>query len=141
MRIVIAVLCVFSLALVACGDDDDGETSLQTFCEKNEELNELNAELFAPPMDETPEEVEAIADEAVAVSKEMEAAAPDEIQETMDQLVSFETITQVLEEAEWDIEAAGAEIEAAISDVDPATIEEFATFMEENCTTEIEPEG
>ena len=92
-------------------------------------------------MDETPEEVEAIADEAVAVSKEMEAAAPDEIQETMDQLVSFETITQVLEEAEWDIEAAGAEIEAAISDVDPATIEEFATFMEENCTTEIEPEG
>ena len=92
-------------------------------------------------MDETPEEVEAIADEAVAVSKEMEAAAPEEIQETMDQLVPFQTIAQVLEEGEWDIEAVGDDVEALISDVDPAAIEEYTTFLEENCTTETEPEG
>lgn len=141
MRIAIAVLCVFSLALVACGDDDDGETSLQTFCEKNAEIDELSIGLFAPPMDETPEEVEAIADEAVAIAEDMEAAAPDEIQETMDQLVPFETIAQVLEEADWDVEAVGDEIDALISNVDPAAIQEFTGFLDENCTTEIEPEG
>jgi hypothetical protein len=138
---VIAILCVFSLVLVACGDDDDGETSLQTFCEKNEELEQANAELFAPPFDETPEEVEAIATESVAIDQEMDGAAPEEIQDTMAQLIPYETFAEVMEQNGWDVEASGDEIDALISDVDPAAIEEFTTFMEENCTTEIEPEG
>lgn len=75
-RVVIAILCVFSLVLVACRDDDD-EASLETFCEKNAELTEINEELFVPPMDETPDEVETLVAEGLLVLEEMEAAAPE----------------------------------------------------------------
>lgn len=141
MRVVIAILCVFSLVLlVACGDDDD-EASLETFCEMNAQLTEINEELFVPPMDETPEEVEMLVSEGLAVVEEMEAAAPEEIQETLGELVSFETFAEVLEANDWDVEASGDEMDALIGSVDPATVEEFTAYTQENCTTDAASDG
>ncbi len=135
MRVVIAILCVFSLVLVACGDDDD-EASLETFCEKNAQLTKINEELFVPPMDETPDEVETLVAEGLLVVEEMEAAAPEEIQETLGELVSFETYAEVLEANGWDVEAAGEEMDALIGSVDPNTVDEFTAYTQENCTTD-----
>lgn len=133
MRIVIAMVCACSLVMAACGDDD-GETSLETFCEKNVELDQINAELFAPP-DETPEEAEALVIEglAVAVAEDIEAAAPDEIQETMEELPAFDIFAGIMEANDWDVEASGAEMDASIGDVDPEVIARYTALIDENC--------
>jgi hypothetical protein len=46
-----------------------------------------------------------------------------------------------MEQNGWDLEASGDEIDALIAGVDPALANEYSTYVEENCTTEIEPEG
>lgn len=140
MRVVIAILCVFSLVLVACGDDDD-DASLETFCEKNEELNEINAQIFAPPMDKAPEEVEALATEGVSVFEELEAAAPDEARPMMNQLAPFTDFAEILEANGWEVEASGPEIDALMAEVDSSAVDEYLAYVEANCTTETESEG
>ena len=71
----------------------------------------------------------------------MEAAAPEEIHDTMAGLVPYETIAEVMEQNGWDLEASGDEIDALIAGVDPALANQYGAYLEENCTTETEPEG
>jgi uncharacterized membrane protein len=108
------------------------------YCEKNLQLIEVRGQVYGPPFDETPEEIEALLTEATLLSEEFSALMPEEIRDQAEFLdVAFDgEIDAMTEELGWDPYAAMNSEAASAIFSDPevgAAIEEIMASNEQHC--------
>ena len=79
------------------------DPSFAAYCEKNVELIEVRGQVYGPPFDEIPEEIEALLNEAALLSEEFSAWMPEEIRDRAEFLnVAFDgAIDAMTEELGW----------------------------------------
>jgi hypothetical protein len=114
------------------------DPSLAAYCEKNMELIEVRGQVYGPPFDETPQQIEALLTEAAVLNEELLSLMPAEIREQAEYLtVAFDGAMDALtEEQGWDPYAAMNSEAATAIFGDPeigAAIEEIMAFNEEHC--------
>jgi hypothetical protein len=114
------------------------DSSFAAYCEKNMELIEVRGQVYGPPFDETPQQIEALLAEAAALNEELLSLMPAEIREQAEYLtVAFDgAIDAMTEEEGWDPYAAMNSEAAAAIFSDPeigAAIEEMMAFNDEHC--------
>lgn len=91
----------------ACGSDDD-ETA---FCDQARELEGDSALGSAFAAAESPEEIEAFLDRAIAELEELADAAPEEISDEVDTVVEgYREVRDALAEVDYDVTAVGSEL-------------------------------
>ena len=114
------------------------DPAFATYCEKNLELVDVRGQVYGPPFDETPEEIEALLTESARLGEELLAVMPEEIRDQAELLNSAfdRPIDAMTEELGWDpYTAINSEAAAAIF-TDPdvgAAMEEMMAFNEEHC--------
>jgi hypothetical protein len=163
----VGLFCALGLVVVGCGDNEGGsealttttteattatatttapsttsvavaDASLAAYCEKNMELIEVRGQVYGPPFDETPQQIEALLAEAALLNEELLSLMPAEIREQAEYLtVEFDgAIDAITEEEGWDPYAAMNSDAAAAVFSDPeigAAIEQIMAFNEDHC--------
>jgi len=114
------------------------DPSFAAYCEKNVELIEVRGQVYGPPFDEIPEEIEALLNEAALLSEEFSAWMPEEIRDRAEFLnVAFDgAIDAMTEELGWNPYAAMNSEAASAIFSDPeigVAIEEIMAFNEQHC--------